>query len=167
MACAIPYAIAAALAYPGRQVVAVVGDGGLAMLMGELATIRKYGLSIKVVVIKNNTLGQIKWEQMVFLGNPEYGCELEPIDFAKVAEACGIRGVTIVSPVACAEQLRDALSTPGPCLIEAVVDPHEPPWPPKIDAKQALHLAESLAKGSPNRTKIALTLASDVIRQMI
>jgi pyruvate dehydrogenase (quinone) len=166
MACAVPYAIAGALAYPGRQVVAIVGDGGLAMLMGELATIRKYGLAIKVVVIKNNTLGQIKWEQMVFLGNPEYGCELEPIDFVKVAEACGIRGITIEKPADCALQLKDALSTPGPCLIEAVVDPHEPPWPPKIDAKQALHLAESLAKGTPNRTKIALTLASAAIRQL-
>jgi pyruvate dehydrogenase (quinone) len=166
MACAVPYAIAGALAYPGRQVVAIVGDGGLAMLMGELATIRKYGLAIKVVVIKNNTLGQIKWEQMVFLGNPEYGCELEPIDFVKVAEACGIRGITIEEPADCAVQLKDALSTPGPCLIEAVVDPHEPPWPPKIDAKQALHLAESLAKGTPNRTKIALTLASAAIRQL-
>jgi pyruvate dehydrogenase (quinone) len=166
MACAVPYAIAGALAYPGRQVVAIVGDGGLAMLMGELATIRKYGLAIKVVVIKNNTLGQIKWEQMVFLGNPEYGCELEPIDFVKVAEACGIRGITIEEPADCAVQLKDALNTPGPCLIEAVVDPHEPPWPPKIDARQALHLAESLAKGTPNRTKIALTLASAAIRQL-
>jgi pyruvate dehydrogenase (quinone)/pyruvate oxidase len=167
MACALPYAIAAAIAYPDRQVVAVIGDGGLAMLMGELATIRKYGLGIKVVVIKNNTLGQIKWEQMVFLGNPEYGCELQPIDFAKVAEACGIRGITIENPAACADQLRDALSTPGACLIEAVVDPHEPPWPPKIDAKQALHLAESLAKGTPHATKIARTLASRVVREVI
>jgi pyruvate dehydrogenase (quinone)/pyruvate oxidase len=167
MACAVPYAIAAAIAYPGRQIIAVIGDGGLAMLMGELATIRKYDLGIKVVVIKNNTLGQIKWEQMVFLGNPEYGCELQPIDFAKVAEACGFRGVTIENPAVCAEQLKDALSTPGPCLIEAVVDPHEPPWPPKIDAKQALHLAESLAKGTPHATKIALTVASGVVRQVI
>ena len=62
--------------------VAVVGDGGLTMLMGELATAVKYNLDVKIVVIKNNTLGQIKWEQMVFLGNPEYACELQPIDFA-------------------------------------------------------------------------------------
>jgi pyruvate dehydrogenase (quinone) len=167
MGCALPYAIAAALAYPGRQVVAVVGDGGLAMLMGELVTLRKYTLGVKVVVMKNNTLGQIKWEQMVFLGDPEYGCELEPIDFAKVAEACGLRGVTIHDPERCAEQLTDALARPGPCVIEALIDPHEPPWPPKIDAKQALHLAESLAKGTPNSTKIALTLASDVVRELV
>jgi len=76
MACGLPYAIAAAVAHPGRQVVAFVGDGGLTMLMGELATCVKYGLDVKVVVIKNNSLGQIKWEQMVFLGNPEYVCDL-------------------------------------------------------------------------------------------
>ena len=71
MACALPYANAAALAYPGRQVVCFIGDGGLAMLCCELATAVKYGLDVKIVVIKNNTLGQIKWEQMVFLVNPE------------------------------------------------------------------------------------------------
>lgn len=90
-----------------------------------------------------------------------------PIDFAKVAEACGIRGITIDDPERCGTQLREALAAPGPCLIEAVVDPHEPPWPPKIDAKQALHLAESLAKGTANRSKIALTLASDVVRELV
>jgi pyruvate dehydrogenase (quinone)/pyruvate oxidase len=71
MGCALPYAVAAAVAYPGRQVVAFVGDGGLTMMLGELATCVKYGLDVKIVVIKNDTLGQIKWEQMVFLGNPE------------------------------------------------------------------------------------------------
>ena len=82
MACGLPYAIAAAVAYPGRQSFAFVGDGGLTMLMGEIATCVKYNLDVKIVVIKNNVLGQIKWEQMVFLGNPEYVCELQPIDFA-------------------------------------------------------------------------------------
>jgi thiamine pyrophosphate-dependent acetolactate synthase large subunit-like protein len=71
MACGLPYAIAAQLAHPDRRVVAFVGDGGLSMLMGELATITRYRLPIKVVVIKNGTLGQIKWEQMMLLGNPE------------------------------------------------------------------------------------------------
>src|SRR5437763_15029813 len=85
MACGLPYAIAAAVAYPGRQVVAFVGDGGLTMLLGELATCVKYDLDVQIVVIKNNSLGQIKWEQMVFLCNPAYVCDLQPIDFAAVA----------------------------------------------------------------------------------
>ena len=81
MAPGLPYAIAAQIAYPGRQSVAVVGDGGFTMLMGEFVTAVKYRLPIKIVILKNNSLGQIKWEQMIFLGNPEYGCNLEPIDF--------------------------------------------------------------------------------------
>ena len=167
MACGLPYAIAAAVAYPDRQVVAVIGDGALAMLMGDLVTLRKYDLDVKVLVLKNNTLGQIKWEQMVFLGNPEYVCELEPIDFVRVAEGCGLRGVHIDEPERCAEQLRSAFATRGPCLIEAVVDPHEPPMPPKIEPKQALHLAQSLAKGTPDRGAIVKTLARSAIREIV
>ena len=78
MAPGLPYAIGAQVAYPDRQVVAFVGDGGFTMLMGDFATAVKYELPIKVVIIKNNTLGQIKWEQMVFLGNPEYEVDAAP-----------------------------------------------------------------------------------------
>ena len=90
MACGLPYAVAAAVAFPDRQVVCFVGDGGLTMLMGEMATLIKYKLNVKIIVIKNNVLGQIKWEQMVFLGHPEYVCELQPIDFATVAQGFGL-----------------------------------------------------------------------------
>ncbi len=167
MACGLPYAIGAAIAFPDRQVVAVIGDGSAAMLMGDFVTLKKYNLNAKIIVIKNNTLGQIKWEQMVFLGNPEYGCELEPIDFTRVAEGCGIATVRIEDPARCGEQLREALATPGPCLIEAVVDPFEPPMPPKIEVKQAMHMAQSLAKGTPHAMKTALTLASDTVRELV
>jgi pyruvate dehydrogenase (quinone) len=167
MACGLPYAIAAALAYPGRQVVAFVGDGGLTMLMGELATCVKYGLDVKVVVIKNNVLGQIKWEQMVFLGNPEYVCDLQPIDFAAIARGFGVQGFTVDAPEKCSEVLRQALMTPGPALVEAVVDPNEPPMPPMVTLKQTMHLAESLARGTPAAGKIALTIASDTVREII
>jgi pyruvate dehydrogenase (quinone)/pyruvate oxidase len=167
MAPGLPYAIAAQIAYPDRQVVAFVGDGGFSMLMAEFATCVKYKLPIKVVVIKNNTLGQIKWEQMVFLGNPEYGCELHPIDFAGFARNCGGDGVRIEDPEKCGEQVAAALAHPGPMLIEAVVDPLEPPMPPKIEAKQAYHFAESLARGEPNRAKIAFTALSDKVRELI
>jgi pyruvate dehydrogenase (quinone) len=167
MACGLPYAIGAATAYPGRQVVAVIGDGSAAMLMGDFVTLRKYNLNAKIIVIKNNTLGQIKWEQMVFLGNPEFGCELEPIDFVRVAEGCGIGTVRIEDPARCADQLREALAAPGPCLIEAVVDPYEPPMPPKVEVKQALHMAEALAKGTPHAMKTALTLGSDTVRELV
>jgi pyruvate dehydrogenase (quinone) len=167
MACGLPYAIAAAVAYPGRQVVAFVGDGGLTMLMGELATCVKYSLDVKIVVIKNNALGQIKWEQMVFLGNPEYVCELQPVDFAMVARGFGVQAFTVDDPSQCGAVLRQALNVRGPVLVEAVVDPHEPPMPPKATARQVVHLAESLARGTPARRKIALTIASDVVREIV
>jgi pyruvate dehydrogenase (quinone) len=162
-----PYAIAAAIAHPDRQVVAFVGDGGFSMMMAEMATCVKYKLNVKVVVVKNNTLGQIKWEQMVFLGNPEYQCDLEPINFAMLAQAFGAKGVTIEDPADCDRVLSEVMNTPGPCLIEAVVDPYEPPMPAKITAKQALHFAESLARGEPNRVKIALTSIKDKVREII
>ncbi len=167
MACGLPYAIGAAIAHPERQVVAVIGDGSAAMLMGDFVTLRKYNLNAKIIVIKNNALGQIKWEQMVFLGNPEFGCELEPIDFARVAEGCGIRAITIEDPARCSEQLAEALRMEGPCLIEAVVDPYEPPMPPKIEVKQAMRMGEALAKGTPHAMKTALTLASDTVRELV
>ena len=84
-------------------------------------------------IVKNNTLGMIKWEQMVFLGNPEYGCELQPIDFAAFARACGGRGFTDRGPGAVRRGARRRRSaTPGPVIVEAVVDPFEPPMPPKV-----------------------------------
>ena len=167
MACGLPYAIAAAIAHPERQVVAFVGDGALTMLIGEFATCVKYGLNVKVVVIKNNTLGQIKWEQMVFLGNPEYVCDLQPIDFAAVARGFGVAGYRIEDPAECAAVLRQALETPGPALVEAVVDPNEPPMPPKITYEQAKHFAEALARGTPNRGEVLRTVARDRIRELI
>jgi len=167
MANGLPYAIAAQVAFPKRQSVAFVGDGGFTMLMGEFATAVKYGLPVKIVIVKNNSLGQIKWEQMVFLGNPEYGCDLNPIDFAAFARACGGAGFTIEDPADCGPILDEALAAPGPAVIEAVVDPNEPPMPAMVNAKQAAHFAESLARGTPNRGEIALTVLSDKVRELI
>jgi pyruvate dehydrogenase (quinone) len=167
MANGLPYSIGAAVAYPGRQVVCVVGDGGLTMLMGELATLVKYKLQVTVIVIKNNVLGQIKWEQMILEGNPEFGVELEPIDFAKVAEACGARGFTIERPEDAERVLREALAHRGPTLVQAVVDPNEPPMPGKINTEQALKFAKSLLRGQRDAIKIVKTIAEDKIREVI
>jgi pyruvate dehydrogenase (quinone) len=167
MANGLPYTIAAQIAYPDRQCVAFVGDGGFSMLMADFVTAVKYDLPIKVIVLRNDTLGQIKWEQMVFLGNPEYGCELHPIDYVAVARACGGTGFRIQDPAECGRVLDEALVTPGPTLVEAVVDPFTPPMPPRVTARQALHFAESLARGEPNRRKIALTVVADKVREVI
>ncbi|MFZ0705052.1 MAG: thiamine pyrophosphate-dependent enzyme [Candidatus Korobacteraceae bacterium] len=167
MAPGLPYTLAAQVAYPERQCIAFVGDGGFSMLMADFSTAVKYKLPIKVVIIKNNTLGQIKWEQMVFLGNPEYGVDLQPIDFAAFARACGGVGISVDDPKNCGDALEQFLNTPGPAILEAVVDPFEPPLPGKIMAKQALKFAESLARGEPNRSEIALTVASDKVRELV
>ncbi len=167
MANGLPYAIAAQIAHPDRMSVAFVGDGGLSMLIAELATCAKYDLNVKVVVIKNDTLGMIKWEQMVFLGNPEFGCELQSVDFAAAARAFGIKAFSVDDPAECGDTLEEALATRGPVLIEAVVDPHEPPLPPGISAEDAKNFGEALLKGQPNRRKIALTAISDKVREMV
>ena len=167
MAPGLPYTLAAQVAYPHRQCIAFVGDGGFSMLMADFVTAVKYKLPIKVVIIKNDTLGQIKWEQMVFLGNPEYGVQLHPIDFAEFAHACGGVGFTVDDPRECGDTVEQFLNAPGPAILQAIVDPLEPPMPGKIKAEQALHFAESLARGEPNRSKIALTVASDKVREMV
>ena len=97
MACGLPYAIAAQVAYPDRQSIAFVGDGGFTMLMGEFAT-AQCGLPIKVIIVKNNSLGMIRWGANGILGNPEFGVEFTPIDYVKFAEACGGIGYTINEP---------------------------------------------------------------------
>lgn len=166
MAPGLPYSIAAAVAFPERQSIAFVGDGGFTMLMGEFATAVKYNLPITVVIIKNNTLGQIKWEQIVFLGNPEYGCELKEIDFAKFAEACGGLGFTVEKPEDIAPALEKALNCGKPAIVEVYVDPFEPPMPPKISVGQAAKFAEALVKGQPNGKKIALTIFRDKLNEL-
>ena len=167
MANGLPYTIAAQIAYPNRQCVAFVGDGGFSMLMAEFATAVKYKLPIKVVIVKNGTLGQIKWEQMVFLGNPEFGVDLHPIDFAAIARACGGEGFTSEDPADCGRVVEQFLNAPGPAILQAVVDPLEPPLPAKVTADQALKFAESLVRGEPNRSKIALTAISDKVRELV
>jgi pyruvate dehydrogenase (quinone) len=167
MANGLPYAIAAQVAYPERQCIAFVGDGGFSMLMAEFVTAVKYQLPVKVIIVKNNTLGMIKWEQMVFLGNPEFGCELQPINFAAFAQACGGVGMTIEDPDQCGSIIDQALATKGPVIVEAIVDPFTPPAPAKITLEQAAHFAQSLARGEPNRSKIAWTVLSDKVREIV
>ena len=167
MGCAVPYAIAAALLYPQRQVVAFVGDGGLSMLLGELATIVRYGLNVKIVVIKNNTLGQIKWEQMMFLGNPEYECDLQPIDFAAVADAMGLKGYRVVLAEDCGHVLDRALSHPGPALVEMTVDPNEPLLPPKRNDKYADNMEKALQQGTPGAREIRQSLGEQPSQTML
>lgn len=167
MAAGLPYSIGAQVAYRGRQVVVFTGDGSMSMAMGDLATLAQHKLPVKIIVLRNNTLGLIKWEQMIYLGNPEYGVDLYPIDFVKVAEACGLSAIRIEEPKKCHKQLKEALAMDGPALIECVTDPLEPPMPPKATKAEMKHLAESLLGGERDRARISLTIARQAMDEAL
>jgi pyruvate dehydrogenase (quinone) len=163
----LPYSLGAGIAYPGRQIVCLAGDGGYTMLMGEMATLVRYGLPVKIIVLKNNLLGMIKWEQLAFEGNPQYGVDLHPIDFALFAKACGAAGFSVDDPRQVRDVLREAFAHPGPALVEAVIDPLEPPLPGKITTAQAWQFAKALARGQEDRWSILKTLVESKIRQVV
>lgn len=166
MACGLPYAIAAGIAFPGRPIFAIVGDGGFAMQLGEFSTAVRYGIPLKLLVIKNNMLNQIAWEQMMFLGNPQFGCELQPIDFAKAAEAMGGRGLSITRHDEIEDVLDRALSTDGPVVIEALIDPYEPMMPPKMPPDYAKNFRKALPE-TPHHERIEANAAEEPLKTMM
>lgn len=166
MACGLPYAIAAGIAFPERPVFAIVGDGGFAMQLGEFSTAVRYGLQLKLLVIKNNMLNQIAWEQMMFLGKPQFGCELQPIDFAKAADAMGGRGFTIQRPEDVDLVLDQAFATNGAVVIEALVDASEPMLPPKMPPDYARNFRRALPQ-TPGRAEIEASVSAEPARTMI
>ena len=113
MANALSQAIGAQATYPGRQVVALCGDGGLAMLMGEILTLAQHELPIKIIVFNNHTLGMVELEMEV-AGFPHFACDLKNPNFAALAEAVGLLGVRIEDPADVPAALKKALSAPGP-----------------------------------------------------
>ncbi len=129
MAPGLPFAISAQLAYPERQSVAIVGDGGFAMLMAEMTTAVQHKLPVKIIILKNNSLAEVKFEQME-LGNPPFGCNLGPIDFVAFARACGADGYRCERPEEIRPAVQAALRSPKPALVEAVVDANEKPADP-------------------------------------
>jgi len=126
MAPGLPYAIAGQLAFPGRQSIAIVGDGGFSQLMAELATAVKYQLPIKVIILKNNSLSEVRFEQEE-LGNPAFGCDLSPIDFVAYAKACGADGFRCESHGDLKAAVKATLGSPRVAVLEASVDPDEKP----------------------------------------
>jgi pyruvate dehydrogenase (quinone) len=136
MASAMPQAIGAQFAYPDRQVICFSGDGGFAMLMGDLLTIRQYKLPIKIVVFNNGLLGFVAVE-MKGMGYPPFATNLDNPDFALMAEAIGIKGVLVERPEQLAPAISEALAWHGPVLLNILVNPSELPMPPKIELGQA------------------------------
>jgi pyruvate dehydrogenase (quinone) len=136
MACAMPQAIGAQLTYPGRQVISLSGDGGFSMLMGDILTIVQYNLPVKIIVFNNSSLGFVAMEMKV-AGLPPYGTDLKNPDFARMAEAIGIKGIRVENPGNVQEALEKAFAHDGPVLVDAVVNPSVLVMPPKIEFSQA------------------------------
>lgn len=150
MANALPQAIGAQAAYPGRQIVSLSGDGGLAMLMGELLTVRQLGLPVKIIVFNNSTLGFVEME-MKAAGMIETGVALDNPDFAAMARAIGLHGVRVTDPGEVEAGVREVLAHPGPALLDAVTARTELSMPPKITLEQmkgfTLYMAKAVMSG--------------------
>ncbi|GAA3130488.1 pyruvate dehydrogenase [Streptosporangium carneum] len=145
MANALPQAIGAQLADPGRQVVSLSGDGGLGMLLGELLTVRMYDLPVKIVVFNNSSLGMVKLEMLVD-GLPDFGTDYTPVDYAAIANAVGVESVTVRSPSDVRKVLSTAFGTPGPYLVDVVTDPNVLSIPPQITGEQVRGFVKAAGK---------------------
>lgn len=145
MANAMPQAIGASLAYPQRQVIALCGDGGISMLLGDLATIVQYKLPIKVIVFNNRALGMVKLEMEV-AGLPDNETDMLNPDFALIAQAMGMKGRTISRPDDVLPALIEMLNTPEPVLINIMTDPNALAMPPQIDWDQITGFTKSMYK---------------------
>lgn len=145
MANALPHALGAALASPGRHVVAMAGDGGLSMLLGELITLKVLDLPVKVVVFDNATLGMVRLEMLVD-GLPSYATDTPPVDYAAIASAIGIPSVRVEDPSQIRAALRTAFSHDGPALVDLVTDPRALSLPPKITRAQVSGFTAAMSK---------------------
>jgi len=145
MANALPQAIGAQVAYPGRQVISLSGDGGLAMLMGEILTLGQHELPVKIVLFNNHTLGMVQLEMEV-AGLPHHGCELKNPNFAALAEAVGLEGVRVEDPAQVRPALERVLASKGPALLDVVTDPNVLAMPPKATIAQAKGFALAMTK---------------------
>lgn len=136
MASAMPQAIGAQFAFPDKQVISLSGDGGFAMLMGDILTIFQYDLPVKIIVYNNSSLGFVAMEMKV-IGMPPFGTDLKNPDFAKMAEAIGIKGIRVEDADDVESAIAAALAHPGPVLVNVVVNQAELSMPPKIEFEQA------------------------------
>ena len=145
MANAMPQAIGAALTCPGRQVIALCGDGGLSMLLGDLATITQYKLPVKIIVFNNRSLGMVKLEMEV-AGIPDWQTDMQDPNFALIAQAMGMKGITVTEPGEVKQALREAFMFNGPVLVNIMTDPNALAMPPKVEFEQVKGMAVSMTK---------------------
>ena len=159
MANALPQAIGAQLLYPNRQVIAMSGDGGFAMLMGGLLTVLQYDLPLKILIFNNSQLDLVKMEMEV-AGYPDYQTDLKNPNFAKVAEAVGFLGIRIEDPADVRAGLQKMLAYPGPVVVDVITDPNALALPPHIEFDQAKGYALSM-------TRLMLTGRTDEVVDIV
>lgn len=150
MANALPMALGAQVAYPGRQVVSVSGDGGLSMLLGELITAKMYDLPVKVVVFNNSTLGMVKLEMLVN-GLPDFQTDVPDTNYAEIARAIGFHAERVEDASRLDGAYREAFAAPGPALVEVITDPNALSLPPAITGGQVVGFATAMSKIVLNR----------------
>ena len=164
MASAMPQAIGAQFAYPERQVICFSGDGGFAMLMGDLLTIRQYDLPVKIAVFNNGLLGFVAMEMKV-LGYPPFATDLDNPDFALMAEAIGIKGILVERPDQLAPAIGEALAWDGPVLMNIHVNPSELSMPPGVELEQvkgfSLYMGRQILDG--NLEEVVQTVDSNFL----
>jgi pyruvate dehydrogenase (quinone) len=171
----VPYAIAAKFAHPDRPVIALVGDGAMQMNgNAELLTIAKYwerwrDPRLIVLVLHNNDLNQVTWEQRAMAGDPKYEASQQLPDFpyASYAELIGLRGIRVDHPDRVGPAWERALACDRPVVLEAITDPEVPPLPPHITLEQARALTSSLVHGDPSRAEIVKQAAKGKLEELL
>jgi len=166
MGCALPYGLAAKLAYPGQLVVAAVGDGAMQMSgVSGLIDVAKYWRRwrdprLVVMVLNNRDLNYVTWEQRVMEGDPKFerSQSLPDVNYARYAELLGLRGIRIDSPELVGSALDEALHADRPTLIDVVVNADVPTVPPMLRKQQAEHLAKALSEGDPDADGVRVQL---------
>jgi pyruvate dehydrogenase (quinone) len=175
MGAAVPYAIAAKIAHDDRPVVALVGDGAMQMNnMAELITVAKYWQQWRdprwvVCVFNNQDLNQVTWEQRVMEGNPKYDASqtIPDVPYHRFAELIGLKGIFVDDPEKLGAAWDEALTSDRPVVLEVKTDPEIPPLPPHITFDQAVHFAESLAKGGDHRGTVIVNSARQVLASLL
>ncbi len=175
MGAAVPYAIAAKFAHPGRPVIALVGDGAMQMNnMAELITVAKYWRKWESPrwicgVFNNEDLNQVTWEQRVMEGDPKFEAsqEIPNVPYHKFAELIGLKGIYVDDPDHVSSAWEQALDADRPVVIEFKTDPEVPPLPPHITLKQAKAFTASLIKGDPDEGSVILGTAREVLASVL
>jgi pyruvate dehydrogenase (quinone) len=175
MGSGVPYAIGAKMAYPGRPVLAMVGDGAMQMNgNAELVTVKQYWQRWRdprfvVMVLVNHDLNQVTWEQRVMAGDPKFEASqyVEDFPYARYGEMLGFKGIRVEKPEEISAGWKEAFNADRPVVIEFLADPNVPPLPPHISFKQARLYMSTLLKGDPNEWGIIKQSAKQVMDRVL